>query len=203
MSAATVNESCCCAGPAGFPGGAPAGMPGLGDFLKDPELLNAMKVNYYSSTSHYFHFYVPCPTCSIFICNGLIIIIIPPLLHRGRRMLRGGTCFTSTHQNMCIWAFGRGIEMSLDELSCCSLKEIKKLEGEDPFYTEQPLYSHSQSAIRGKLSKHNLFSTQKTSLLFKSAKSADSGGVFGIVQYSTYQQSHFWSVLLLPVQASV
>ncbi|KAG8006391.1 Hsc70-interacting protein [Nibea albiflora] len=30
-------------GPAGFPGGAPAGMPGLGDFLKDPELLNAMK----------------------------------------------------------------------------------------------------------------------------------------------------------------
>lgn len=36
---------CCSAGPAGFPGGAPAGMPGLGDFLKDPELLNAMKVN--------------------------------------------------------------------------------------------------------------------------------------------------------------
>ncbi|XP_071330394.1 hsc70-interacting protein [Trachinotus anak] len=30
-------------GPAGFPGGAPAGMPGLGDLLKDPELLNAMK----------------------------------------------------------------------------------------------------------------------------------------------------------------
>ncbi|XP_044037371.1 hsc70-interacting protein [Siniperca chuatsi] len=30
-------------GPAGFPGGAPAGMPGLGEFLKDPELLNAMK----------------------------------------------------------------------------------------------------------------------------------------------------------------
>lgn len=30
-------------GPAGFPGGAPAGMPGFGDFLKDPELLNAMK----------------------------------------------------------------------------------------------------------------------------------------------------------------
>ncbi|KAG7239414.1 hypothetical protein INR49_028885 [Caranx melampygus] len=29
--------------PAGFPGGAPAGMPGLGDLLKDPELLNAMK----------------------------------------------------------------------------------------------------------------------------------------------------------------
>ncbi|KAM3598824.1 uncharacterized protein V6R79_023089 [Siganus canaliculatus] len=31
------------AGAAGFPGGAPPGMPGLGDFLKDPELLNAMK----------------------------------------------------------------------------------------------------------------------------------------------------------------
>lgn len=31
------------AGPAGFPGGAPPGMPGLGDLLKDPELLNAMK----------------------------------------------------------------------------------------------------------------------------------------------------------------
>ncbi|XP_029996527.1 hsc70-interacting protein isoform X2 [Sphaeramia orbicularis] len=30
-------------GPAGFPGGAPPGMPGLGDLLKDPELLNAMK----------------------------------------------------------------------------------------------------------------------------------------------------------------
>lgn len=30
-------------GPAGFPGAAPAGMPGLGDFLKDPELMNAMK----------------------------------------------------------------------------------------------------------------------------------------------------------------
>ncbi|KAI3360104.1 hypothetical protein L3Q82_014426 [Scortum barcoo] len=30
-------------GPAGFPGGAQAGMPGLGEFLKDPELLNAMK----------------------------------------------------------------------------------------------------------------------------------------------------------------
>ncbi|KAK5885339.1 hypothetical protein CesoFtcFv8_019058 [Champsocephalus esox] len=32
-------------GAAGFPGGfpAPAGMPGLGDLLKDPELLNAMK----------------------------------------------------------------------------------------------------------------------------------------------------------------
>ncbi|GAA6215591.1 hsc70-interacting protein [Lates japonicus] len=30
-------------GPAGFPGGAPAGMPGLGELLKDPELLNAMK----------------------------------------------------------------------------------------------------------------------------------------------------------------
>ncbi|XP_036944445.1 hsc70-interacting protein [Acanthopagrus latus] len=30
-------------GAAGFPGGAPGGMPGLGDFLKDPELLNAMK----------------------------------------------------------------------------------------------------------------------------------------------------------------
>ncbi|XP_069557460.1 hsc70-interacting protein [Brachyistius frenatus] len=30
-------------GAAGFPGGGPAGMPGLGDLLKDPELLNAMK----------------------------------------------------------------------------------------------------------------------------------------------------------------
>ncbi|XP_039972263.1 hsc70-interacting protein isoform X2 [Xiphias gladius] len=30
-------------GPAGFPGGAPAGMPGLGELLKDPELLSAMK----------------------------------------------------------------------------------------------------------------------------------------------------------------
>uniref|UniRef100_A0A3P8SWP8 ST13 Hsp70 interacting protein n=1 Tax=Amphiprion percula TaxID=161767 RepID=A0A3P8SWP8_AMPPE len=30
-------------GPAGFPGGAPPGMPGLGELLKDPELLNAMK----------------------------------------------------------------------------------------------------------------------------------------------------------------
>lgn len=30
-------------GPAGFPGGAAPGMPGLGEFLKDPELLNAMK----------------------------------------------------------------------------------------------------------------------------------------------------------------
>ncbi|KAM6904491.1 hsc70-interacting protein [Xenentodon cancila] len=30
-------------GPAGFPGGAPPGMPGLGDLFKDPELLNAMK----------------------------------------------------------------------------------------------------------------------------------------------------------------
>ncbi|XP_075940988.1 hsc70-interacting protein [Anarhichas minor] len=30
-------------GPAGFPEGAPAGMPGLGELLKDPELLNAMK----------------------------------------------------------------------------------------------------------------------------------------------------------------
>nr|XP_046271630.1 hsc70-interacting protein [Scatophagus argus]XP_046271631.1 hsc70-interacting protein [Scatophagus argus] len=30
-------------GAAGFPGGGPAGMPGLGEFLKDPELLNAMK----------------------------------------------------------------------------------------------------------------------------------------------------------------
>ncbi|XP_054463136.1 hsc70-interacting protein [Anoplopoma fimbria] len=30
-------------GAAGFPGGAPAGMPGLGELLKDPELLNAMK----------------------------------------------------------------------------------------------------------------------------------------------------------------
>uniref|UniRef100_A0A8C8DJK1 ST13 Hsp70 interacting protein n=1 Tax=Oryzias sinensis TaxID=183150 RepID=A0A8C8DJK1_9TELE len=28
---------------AGFPGGGPAGMPGLGDLLKDPEVLNAMK----------------------------------------------------------------------------------------------------------------------------------------------------------------
>ncbi len=43
--AATVVESRCgSAGPAGFPGAAPAGMPGLGEFLKDPELLNAMKV---------------------------------------------------------------------------------------------------------------------------------------------------------------
>ncbi|XP_035036370.2 hsc70-interacting protein [Hippoglossus stenolepis] len=31
------------AGAAGFPGGAPPGMAGLGDLLKDPELLNAMK----------------------------------------------------------------------------------------------------------------------------------------------------------------
>ncbi|RVE69225.1 hypothetical protein OJAV_G00075450 [Oryzias javanicus] len=30
-------------GAAGFPGGGPAGMPGLGDLLKDPEVLNAMK----------------------------------------------------------------------------------------------------------------------------------------------------------------
>ncbi|XP_059203042.1 hsc70-interacting protein [Centropristis striata] len=30
-------------GPAGFPGGAPPGMPGLGELLKDPEVLNAMK----------------------------------------------------------------------------------------------------------------------------------------------------------------
>ncbi|XP_068193001.1 hsc70-interacting protein [Antennarius striatus] len=30
-------------GAAGFPGAGPAGMPGFGDFLKDPELLNAMK----------------------------------------------------------------------------------------------------------------------------------------------------------------
>ncbi|XP_026181612.1 hsc70-interacting protein [Mastacembelus armatus] len=30
-------------GPAGFPGGAPPGMPGLSELLKDPELLNAMK----------------------------------------------------------------------------------------------------------------------------------------------------------------
>lgn len=30
-------------GPAGFPGGGPPGMPGLGELLKDPELLNAMK----------------------------------------------------------------------------------------------------------------------------------------------------------------
>ncbi|XP_041672858.1 hsc70-interacting protein [Cheilinus undulatus] len=30
-------------GPAGFPGGAPPGMPGLGEFFKDPELMNAMK----------------------------------------------------------------------------------------------------------------------------------------------------------------
>lgn len=30
-------------GAAGFPGGVPGGMPGLGEFLKDPELLNAMK----------------------------------------------------------------------------------------------------------------------------------------------------------------
>ncbi|MEQ2173000.1 hypothetical protein GOODEAATRI_027162, partial [Goodea atripinnis] len=31
-------------GAAGFPGGAPGGMPGLGELFKDPELLNAMKV---------------------------------------------------------------------------------------------------------------------------------------------------------------
>uniref|UniRef100_A0A671W1V7 ST13 Hsp70 interacting protein n=1 Tax=Sparus aurata TaxID=8175 RepID=A0A671W1V7_SPAAU len=37
------SPHCCSAGAAGFPGGAPGGMPGLGDFLKDPELLNAMK----------------------------------------------------------------------------------------------------------------------------------------------------------------
>uniref|UniRef100_A0A8C9X2G2 ST13 Hsp70 interacting protein n=1 Tax=Sander lucioperca TaxID=283035 RepID=A0A8C9X2G2_SANLU len=36
-------SGCFSAGPAGFPGGAPAGMPGLGELLKDPELLNAMK----------------------------------------------------------------------------------------------------------------------------------------------------------------
>ncbi|XP_047212915.1 hsc70-interacting protein-like isoform X1 [Girardinichthys multiradiatus] len=30
-------------GAAGFPGGAPGGMPGLGELFKDPELLNAMK----------------------------------------------------------------------------------------------------------------------------------------------------------------
>ncbi|KAM7372319.1 hypothetical protein PAMP_009496 [Pampus punctatissimus] len=30
-------------GAAGFPGGAPPGMPGFGELLKDPELLNAMK----------------------------------------------------------------------------------------------------------------------------------------------------------------
>ncbi|XP_012708418.1 hsc70-interacting protein [Fundulus heteroclitus] len=30
-------------GPSGFPGGAPAGMPGLGELFTDPELLNAMK----------------------------------------------------------------------------------------------------------------------------------------------------------------
>ncbi|KAK2833766.1 hypothetical protein Q5P01_017655 [Channa striata] len=30
-------------GASGFPGGAAGGMPGLGEFLKDPELLNAMK----------------------------------------------------------------------------------------------------------------------------------------------------------------
>lgn len=40
-----INEPhFCSAGAAGFPGGAPGGMPGLGEFLKDPELLNAMKV---------------------------------------------------------------------------------------------------------------------------------------------------------------
>lgn len=45
LSAATNNvPRYCSAGPAGFPGGAPAGMSGLGEFLKDPELLNAMKV---------------------------------------------------------------------------------------------------------------------------------------------------------------
>ena len=45
MFTASVNElRRVSAGAAGFPGGAPAGMPGLGDLLKDPELLNAMKV---------------------------------------------------------------------------------------------------------------------------------------------------------------
>lgn len=47
ISTATETRSHCHpAGPAGFPGGAPPGMPGLGDLLKDPELLNAMKVTY-------------------------------------------------------------------------------------------------------------------------------------------------------------
>lgn len=54
-SAATVNESCChCAGAAGFPGGTPAGMPGLGEFLKDPEILNAMKVTYCSMLDQFY-----------------------------------------------------------------------------------------------------------------------------------------------------
>lgn len=45
LSAATSNKPyCCSAGPAGFPGGVPGGMPGLGEFLKDPELLNTVKV---------------------------------------------------------------------------------------------------------------------------------------------------------------
>lgn len=34
----------CTTGPAGFPGGVPGGMPGLGEFLKDPELILAMNV---------------------------------------------------------------------------------------------------------------------------------------------------------------
>uniref|UniRef100_A0A3Q2UNN4 ST13 Hsp70 interacting protein n=1 Tax=Fundulus heteroclitus TaxID=8078 RepID=A0A3Q2UNN4_FUNHE len=34
---------CSSTGPSGFPGGAPAGMPGLGELFTDPELLNAMK----------------------------------------------------------------------------------------------------------------------------------------------------------------
>lgn len=39
-----VTLFCCATGAAGFPGGVPGGMPGLGEFLKDPELLLAMNV---------------------------------------------------------------------------------------------------------------------------------------------------------------
>uniref|UniRef100_A0A672HBP7 ST13 Hsp70 interacting protein n=1 Tax=Salarias fasciatus TaxID=181472 RepID=A0A672HBP7_SALFA len=43
MSTVVITCLCCPAGAAGFPGGNPPGMPGLGELLKDPELLNAMK----------------------------------------------------------------------------------------------------------------------------------------------------------------
>ncbi len=65
VSAVPVIEPFCCpAGPAGFPGAAPAGMPGLGDFLKDPELMNAMKVIYNCSKS------IPLFRLSIITFNG-------------------------------------------------------------------------------------------------------------------------------------